>query len=115
MTTKIELERALEERCVAKIEARGGLALKLRPPTGRGFPDRLIMVPRLVPVTAGLKNAPVVNRPVTFYVEFKRPKLGVVAKQQDTWRRMLTLVGYGVYTIDSDSDFDAALEREMTK
>jgi len=113
--TKIELERALEDRCVSKIEARGGLCLKLRPPTGRGFPDRLVMVPRLVPVSAAVKNSPMVNRPVTFYVEFKRPKLGVVAKQQDTWRRMLTLVGYGVYTVDDDAQFDAALERELNR
>lgn len=113
--TKIELERALEDRCCAKIEARGGLCLKLRPPTGRGFPDRLVMVPRLVPVTAAVKNSPMVSRPVTFYVEFKRPKLGVVAKQQTAWRRMLTLVGYGVYTVDNDDDFDSALERELSK
>jgi hypothetical protein len=96
--TKTELERAIEERCVAKIEARGGLALKLRPPTGRGFPDRLIFL-----------------NGRCWAVEFKRPKLGVVAKQQTTWRRMLTLAGFGVYFCDSDELFDAALMRELAR
>ncbi len=95
MPTKPELERALEQRCVAKVEARGGLALKLRPPTGRGFPDRTILLGGRV-----------------FFVEFKRAKVGVVAVQQNTWRRLLTLAGFGVYFIDDDSGFDEAMERE---
>jgi hypothetical protein len=93
-----ELEVRLEDRCVAKIEARGGLALKLRPPTGRGFPDRLIFLDGHC-----------------FAVEFKRPKLGVVAAQQTTWRRLLTLAGFGVYFCDDDASFDSALEREMNR
>ena len=96
--TKIELERALEDRCTAKIEARGGLCLKLRPPTGRGFPDRVVFL-------AGR----------CWFAEFKRPKLGVVAKQQTAWRMMLTLAGFGVYTVDNDAQFDAALERELNR
>ena len=96
--TKIELERALEDRCTAKIEARGGLCLKLRPPTGRGFPDRVVLL-------AGR----------CWFDEFKRPKLGVVAKQQTAWRVMLTLAGFGVYTVDDDAQFDAALERELAR
>ena len=96
--TKIELERALEDRCTAKIEARGGLCLKLRPPTGRGFPDRVVLL-------AGR----------CWFAEFKRPKLGVVAKQQTAWRVMLTLAGFGVYTVDDDAQFDAALERELAR
>jgi len=95
---KPELESRLEERCVAKIEARGGLALKLRPPTGRGFPDRLVIL-----------------RGHVWAVEFKRPKLGVVAAQQNTWRRLLTLAGLGVYLCDTDADFDAALEKELAR
>lgn len=96
MTRKTELENALETRCVAKIEARGGLALKLRPPTGRGFPDRVILL-------AGR----------CWFIETKRPKLGVVAAQQTTWRRLLTLAGFGVYFIDTDEQFNAALEKEL--
>ena len=96
--TKVELESALENRCVDKIEAAGGLALKLRPPTGRGFPDRLIFL-----------------RGRVFAVEFKRPKLGVIAAQQLSWRRLLTLAGFGVYVIDNDADFETALKREMER
>lgn len=95
---KPELESALETRCVAKVEARGGLALKLRPPTGKGFPDRTILL-------AGR----------CWFAELKRQKTGVVSVQQNTWRRMLTLAGFGYYTIDNDADFDAALTRELNR
>lgn len=94
--TRLELESALEDRCVAKVEAAGGMALKLRPPTGRGFPDRFIIL-----------------RGRVWAVEFKRPKKGIVAAQQNTWRRLLTLAGLGVYFIDDDVGFDEALAREM--
>lgn len=83
---------------MSKIEARGGLCLKLRPPTGRGFPDRVVLL-------AGR----------CWFIEFKRPKLGVIATQQTTWRRLLTLAGFGVYFCDDDAQFDAALERETKK
>ena len=98
MTRAPELERELEARCTAKIEARGGLCLKLRPPTGRGFPDRFIIL-----------------RGRVWAVEFKRPKVGVVAAQQTTWRRLLTLAGLGVYLCDNDAQFDAAMDREMKR
>lgn len=94
--TKPELESALEDRCVTKIETLGGLCLKLRPPTGRGFPDRTVCL-----------------RGRVFFLELKRPKLGVIAAQQQTWRRLLTLAGFGVYFCDSDEKFEAALRKEM--
>ena len=93
-----ELEQKLEDRCVAKVEARGGLALKLRPPAGRGFPDRVILL-----------------NGRCWFLETKRAKLGVVAAQQVTWRRLLTLAGFGVYFCDDDAQFDAALERETRR
>lgn len=96
--TKIELEQALEDRCVAKIEALGGLALKLRPPTGRGFPDRFCIL-----------------RGRVWAIEFKRPKTGVIAAQQVTWRRLLTLAGMGVYFCDNDQKFEDAMKRAMEK
>lgn len=115
--TKIELERALEDRCTAKIEARGGLCLKLRPPTGRGFPDRVVFLPRSGPRSplqpGEWRDAG--KGPVCFFVEFKRQKTGVIATQQNTWRRMLTLAGFGVYFCDDDAGFDAALERELNR
>jgi len=96
--TKRELESALETRCVARIEALGGLALKLRPPIGKGFPDRTILL-----------------NGRCWYVEFKRAKTGVVSTQQGVWRRLLMLAGFGVYTVDNDEDFEAALKRETGK
>lgn len=98
MPRKPELESALEERCVARIEALGGLCLKLRPPTGRGFPDRTCLLGGRA-----------------FFVEFKREKLGRVAAQQSAWRRMLTLAGFGVYLAETDEQFETALKREMNK
>jgi hypothetical protein len=98
MPSRPELESQLEARCVAKVEAAGGLALKLRPPTGRGFPDRFVIL-----------------RGHVWAVEFKRPKLGVVAAQQTIWRRLLTLAGLSVYFCDDDEQFDTALKKELAR
>lgn len=95
---KLELEKNLEDRCVQRIEALGGLALKLRPPTGRGFPDRAIFL-----------------NGRCWFMEFKRAKVGVVSVQQNTWRRMLTLAGFGVYFVQSDEEFETALQREINR
>lgn len=97
--TKIELEKALEDRCCAKIEARGGLGLKLVILGKRGFLDRTMIAPGRI----------------IFWCEFKRQKVGIVSAQQAVWRRLLTLLGFGVYMIDSDADFDRALERELSR
>ena len=97
--TKPELEAALENRCVDKVEAAGGLALKLVIPGVRGFLDRTVMLP----------NSTI------FFCEFKRLKTGRVSAQQHTWRRLLTLLGFGVYFIDNDADFDRAMKREMER
>jgi hypothetical protein len=97
--SKTELEAKLEDRCVAKIEARGGLGLKLVLLGVRGFMDRTMLAPGRV----------------IFFCEFKRQKVGVVSAQQAVWRRLLTLLGFGVYMIDSDADFDRALARELER
>lgn len=95
MPKKIELEAKLEDRCVAKIEARGGLALKLSIPGVRGFPDRTILVNGAV-----------------FFVEFKRLKTGRVSAQQDHWAERLSKAGFQTYFVDTDGDFDAILSME---
>lgn len=99
MPSKPELEAALEQRCVAKIEARGGLGLKLVLLGKRGFLDRTMIAPGRI----------------IFWCEFKRQKVGIVSAQQAVWRRLLTLLGFGVYFIDSDADFDWALARELER
>lgn len=99
MPRKIELERALEDRCVARIEALGGLALKLSIPGARGFPDRTILMP---------------GRRVWF-AEFKRLRTGTISAQQHRWRVLLHQLGFGVYFVDTDEAFDVALERELNR
>jgi hypothetical protein len=99
VTRAPELEKAIEDRCCAKIEARGGLCLKLVLLGIMGWFDRTILLP---------------NR-VIFFCEFKRRKLGKVSVQQATWRRIVTLLGFGVYTIDTDEQFEIALARELSR
>lgn len=95
--TRRELEQALETRCVERIEALGGMALKLVIPGVRGFPDRSCMLP-------GAR---------IFFIEFKRLRTGRVSAQQHTFRVLLHQMGFGYYTIDTDEQFYEALEREM--
>lgn len=97
--SKLELERALEERCVARVEALGGLALKLVVPGVRGFPDRTVLMPE--------RRA--------WFAEFKRMRTGRVSAQQHKWRVMLHQLGFGVYFIDSDEQFESALKRELER
>lgn len=93
---KIELERELEKRCVDKIEARGGLALKLSIPGVRGFPDRTIIMPggRI------------------WFCEVKRLRSGRVSAQQHRWRVLLHQLGFHVYLVDTDAQFDEAMRKE---
>lgn len=92
---KHELEKALEDRCVARVEALGGLALKLLIPGVRGFPDRLIL---------GLGP--------TWCAEFKRGRTGKISAQQYEWQNKLARVNVNVYFVASDIDFRFALEKE---
>lgn len=96
---KIELEAAIEARCCAKVEAAGGLALKLLIPSVRGFPDRSCLLP---------------GRRV-FFIEVKRIKSGRVSAQQNLWWSKLAALGFGYYLVDTDADFDRALERELAR
>ena len=94
---KHELEQKLEDRCVAKIEALGGMALKLSIPGVRGFPDRLVFL-------AGCR---------VWAPEFKRLKTGRASAQQYEWKRRLAAVDVNMIFIDTDAQFDAALEKEL--
>lgn len=93
---KRELESALEDRCVKRIESLGGQALKLVIPGVRGFPDRTILMP---------------GRQI-WMAEFKRIKSGRVSAQQGRWGEALIKLGFPVYFIDTDADFEAALAWE---
>lgn len=111
MPRKLELERALETRCVERIEALGGLALKLLIPGVRGFPDRTILLPGTRSPAYGI----VTGKGRVFFAEFKRLKSGRVSAQQHRWRVLLHQLGFGVYTIDTDEQFEDALKRELAK
>lgn len=96
MPRKPALEITLETRCVATVEARGGLALKLAIPGVRGFPDRTVLMP---------------GRQVAFY-EFKRLKMGRISAPQHEWARRLRALGFGVYFIDTWAQFIEACDAE---
>jgi hypothetical protein len=89
-----ELERSIEDRCVQKIEALGGKAFKLVLAGSRGFPDRTVLLPD--------------GR--CWFCEFKRPQTGVVSAQQRKFKFMLNLLGFHVYHVDNDAEFDSILE-----
>lgn len=91
--TRHELESALELRCVAKVERLGGEALKLMIPGVRGFPDRTLLLP-------GGRVA---------FAEFKRLRTGKVSAQQREWAKTLERLGFGVYFIDTDAEFDSVI------
>lgn len=95
--TRRELEHALEDRCVARVEGLGGQAPKLLIPGVRGFPDRTVMLP-------GAR---------VFFAEFKRIKSGRISAQQGGWAATLTRLGFGHYFIDTDEQFDVALRKEL--
>lgn len=94
MPRKPALEIALEDRCVAEIERRGGMALKLHIPGVRGFPDRTILMP-------GRR---------AWFAEFKRLKTGRVSAQQDEWARRLRALDFDVFFIDTWEQFVQALD-----
>lgn len=113
-----ELESALEARCVAKIEAQGGLALKLAIPGVRGFPDRTVLMGRPedpTPIPPGQWRDVTGLRPTVWFFETKRLKSGRVSAQQELWAKKLRALGHRVYFIDTDEQFDAALLKEMTR
>jgi hypothetical protein len=87
------LECIIEDALVKRVVALGGLALKLAPATGRGFPDRLIIMP------GGF---------VTL-VETKRPKGGRVSKHQQQWLDRLELLGVVVAVVRTTGDIEALL------
>lgn len=85
-----ELEYTVEDYLVASVELEGGVALKLRPPTGRGFPDRTVLLPG----------------PWTAFAEVKRPKGGRFAKHQAEWFVALRAAGHLCFLLSSKADVD---------
>lgn len=85
------LEDVVEDYLVRRAGEHGGVAMKLRPTKGRGFPDRTVALP-------GAWVA---------FVEVKRPTGGVVAKQQELWGGSLVQFGQRFYIVSNKDEVDA--------
>lgn len=109
MPRKPELETALEDRCVAKVEALGGMALKLAIPGARGFPDRTLLFRAKAEWTPGHDDY-YMHLPRVAFAEFKRLKTGRPSVQQLRWKRDLEALGFKVFLVDTDAQFDSILE-----
>lgn len=70
-------EKSVEQYLRAEVEARGGVCIKLDPANNKGFPDRLVLLPR---------------RTVVF-AEIKRPHGGRVSEHQEAWAQRLLALG----------------------
>lgn len=89
-----ERENTFETRCVARLEAEGGAALKLVLLGQRGWPDRVCLL-----------------RGRVAFCEMKRTDgSGVYARQQAYWRSVLEGLGFAVFVVESDTEFDAVME-----
>ncbi len=88
------LEKDLEKKLVDGIKARGGLCLKWVSPGNRGVPDRILLLP-------GGKIA---------FAEMKKPKGARVDPLQKYLKKILTGLGFKVYTIFTEEDLSNALE-----
>ena len=95
------LEKDLEKKLVDGIKARGGLCLKWVSPGSRGVPDRILLLP-------GGRIA---------FAEMKRPKGARVDPLQKYWKRILTGLGFRVFTIFTEEELHSvlfALDWEVT-
>ena len=70
-------EASIEKHLTVRVEALGGVSIKLSPVGLRGVPDRLILLPG----------------PRVIFVELKRPAGGVVGPLQHWWRARLQALG----------------------
>ena len=89
----IKLEKEVERRLIAMVEARGGWCLKWVCPGWSGVPDRILLLP-------GAR---------VYFVETKRPKGGRLSALQRKWQAWLTALGFFAGVVWSFEDV-AALE-----
>ena len=89
VTREASIEGYLRER----VEALGGVCIKLSPVGLRGVPDRLI----------------VLSGPRVVFVELKRPKGGVISALQHWWRKRLLALGCEHHFVKTRVEVDALL------
>jgi hypothetical protein len=90
---KYPVEAAVEKHLTDAVESRGGMCPKFNDPGRRGAPDRLVCLP---------------GHP-TYFVELKRPRLGVLADHQVRYHNALRTAGQKVWTLWSKEEVDAFL------
>ena len=89
VTREASIEGYLRER----VEALGGVCIKLSPVGLRGVPDRLI----------------VLSGPRVIFVELKRPKGGVISALQHWWRKRLLALGCEHHFVKTRVEVDALI------
>lgn len=86
-------EASIEEYLRSRVEALGGVCIKLSPVGLRGVPDRLI----------------VLSGPRVVFVELKRPKGGVISALQHWWRKRLLALGCEHHFVKTRVEVDALI------
>jgi hypothetical protein len=88
---KYPVEATIEAHLKQHVEIRGGMCPKFNDPGRRGAPDRLVCMP---------------GHP-TYFVELKRPKIGVLDPHQQRYHSSLREAGQRVFVLWSKEDVDA--------
>jgi hypothetical protein len=89
-------EILIENMLVRRVEAAGGICIKVQTIGRRGFFDRLVLLPggRIV------------------FCEVKRPKNGIVAAHQMRLHKLFTELGATVAIVSREGDIDRVLRPE---
>jgi hypothetical protein len=88
---KYPVEATVEEYLKQQVKIIGGMCPKFNDPGRRGAPDRLVCLP---------------GHP-TYFVELKRPKIGVLDPHQERYHASLRAAGQRVWVLWSKEDVDA--------
>lgn len=82
-------EKSVEDHLRARVEAEGGICVKMNPVGYRGIPDRLVVLQDRV-----------------IFVELKRPRGGVLAKLQQWWIARLRHLGAEALVVSTLEEVD---------
>ena len=92
--TKNQLENEVEGHLRRRVEKVGGVCVKFLPDFARGFPDRIVLLPRGVLV----------------WVETKRPQGGVLSPVQKVQHVLLRRLGQRVEVVWTKDQADALID-----
>ena len=92
--TKNQLENEVEGHLRRRVEKVGGICVKFLPDFARGFPDRIVLLPRGVLV----------------WVETKRPQGGVLSPIQKVQHVLLRRLGQRVEVVWTKDQADALID-----